>query len=113
MRNRSMPASTMYAPNSHPSAWSWSRKRHSTRNISIATSFFDDGDEIKLMLKNMFLNPYGLVSRQEERDAAWPTAKLAVLLIVLVLLIVSEYSFIADHFPGAGVWAQGLIGARH
>ena len=38
---------------------------------------------------------------------------LAVLLIVLVLLIVSEYSFIADHFPGAGMWAQGLIGARH
>jgi hypothetical protein len=81
--------------------------------FGIATSFFDDGDEIKLMLKNMFLNPYGLVSRQQERDAAWPTAKLLVLLIVLGLLIVSEYSFIADHFPSAGAWAQGLVGARH
>jgi hypothetical protein len=37
---RSIPASTQYTPNSHPSACSWSRRRQRTRNITypIATS---------------------------------------------------------------------------
>lgn len=77
----------------------------------VARSFFDDWSELWLVLRNAFASPFErlvMFFNGQSREAQWPTAKLLVLLIVLTLLVISEYTFIADHFPQFGEWA-----ARH
>lgn len=80
--------------------------------VLIARSFFDDWGEVSLMLKSMFAgsNLKTVMNLDgESREAAWPTTKLMVLLIVLSLLVVSEYTFIATHFPAVTDWAARVL----
>ena len=81
-------------------------------SLLVARTFFDDWSELWLVLRNAFASPFQRVVmflNGESREAQWPTAKVLALFIVLALLVISEYSFIVDHFPAIGEWAAHLF----
>jgi len=80
--------------------------------ILVARSFFDGWDELWQMFRYWFGSPFQRLQMffsGESAEVQWPIAKLLALLLFLSLLVISEYSFIADHFPNLGESAQRLF----
>jgi hypothetical protein len=72
-------------------------------------SWADIGEAMVFWLGPLWLQIADVLRGGDWGEHQWESLKLLVMLVVFIGVVLSEYTFVSAHFPGAVAWANHIL----